>query len=257
MARAVALGVAVLLAALPGQAQEYSDAPTQSPRGGSVELRLGSYRPRVDAEEGLGGTPFKDIYGEGRWWLFELELQRFFYQGIGTAGVSLSGGYAEKYGYALQKDRQTPSAERAGFHVIPLHLRGVYRFDYPAFQWGFPLIPYVKPGLVFIPWWATKGGKLDEAPAKDAVEGGEGVEGSPAVAARKGTGVRFGWEVAVGLSFMLDVLEPRFARDFDSDMGINHSYIFAEYTYSKVNSFGQPGLNLSDSYWMFGLALDY
>ncbi|MFY0574512.1 MXAN_2562 family outer membrane beta-barrel protein [Cystobacter fuscus] len=252
MARAVALGVAVLLTALPGQAQVYSsDAPTESPRGGAVELRLGSYRPQIDAEEGVSGSPFTAIYGEGRWWLFELELQRFFYQGIGTAGLSLSAGYSEKFGYALTKDKQTPSSERTSFHVVPLHLRGVYRFDYPAFQWGFPLVPYVKPGLVFVPWWATKGGKLDEAPATEGTDGGEGTP------ARKGRGVRFGWEVAVGLSFMLDVLEPRFARDFDSDLGINHSYIFAEYTYSKVNSFGQPGLNLSDSYWMFGLALDY
>ncbi|EPX58638.1 hypothetical protein D187_003836 [Cystobacter fuscus DSM 2262] len=250
MARAVALGVAVLLAALPGQAQEYSDAPTQSPRSGSVELRLGSYRPQVDAEEGLNGSPFSDVFGSGGWLLFELEVQRFFYQGIGSAGLSVSAGYAEKYGYALREDG-SPSAERQSFHVVPLHLRAVYRFDYPAFQWGFPLIPYVKPGLVFVPWWTNKGGKLDSAPGRDAVEG------SPAVPARKGTGVRYGWEVAVGLSFMLDVLEPRFARDFDSDMGINHSYVFAEYTYSKVNSFGRPGFNLSDSYWMFGLALDY
>ncbi|OJH39465.1 MXAN_2562 family outer membrane beta-barrel protein [Cystobacter ferrugineus] len=250
MARAVALGVAVLLAALPGQAQEFSDAPTQSPRNGSVELRLGSYRPQIDAEEGVSGSPFSDVFGEEGWLLFELELQRFFYQGIGTAGLSLAAGYAEKYGYALREDG-SPSSERQSFHVVPLHLRGVYRFDYPAFQWGIPLIPYVKPGLVFVPWWTNKGGKINDVPA---TPGGEGTEGTPA---RKGSGVRFGWEVAVGLSFMLDVLEPRFARDFDSDLGINHSYVFAEYTYSKVNNFGGPGFNLSDSYWMFGLALDY
>jgi hypothetical protein len=242
MARAVALGVAVLLAALPGQAQEFSDAPTQSPRGGSVELRLGSYRPQLD--EGVSGAPFQKVFGSGGWLLVELELQRFFYQGIGSAGLSLSGGYAEKFGHALLEDG-SPSVEAQGFHVVPLHLRAVYRFDYPAFQWGFPLIPYVKPGLVFIPWWTTKGGKIEDVPASEGV------------AARKGSGGKVGWEVAAGLSFMLDVLEPRFARDFDSDLGINHSYVFAEFTYSKVNNFGGTGFNFSDSYWMFGLALDY
>jgi hypothetical protein len=60
-----------------------------------------------------------------------------------------------------------------------------------------------------------------------------------------------------GVSLLLDVLEPRFARDFDTSLGVNHSYLFAEYTYAKVNNFGGEGFNLSDRYWMFGLALDY
>ena len=56
---------------------------------------------------------------------------------------------------------------------------------------------------------------------------------------------------------MLDVLEPRLARDFDSDVGVNHSYLFAEYTHAEVNNFGGGGFNLSTRHWMFGLALDY
>ncbi|HLM46003.1 MAG TPA: MXAN_2562 family outer membrane beta-barrel protein, partial [Myxococcaceae bacterium] len=108
-----------------------------------------------------------------------------------------------------------------------------------AFRWGIPLVPYVKPGLVYMPWWITKGGELEN------------------LADGKAQGGKLGWEVSGGVSFLLDVLEPRLARDFDSDLGVNHSYLFAEYTYAKVNNFGGPGFNLSDSYWMFGLALDY
>ncbi|WNG45821.1 hypothetical protein F0U60_18160 [Archangium minus] len=239
MTRAVALGLAVALTALPGEAQEPSDVPTQSPRSGSVEFRLGGYRPQMEAEGSLNGeNPFAAVFGNANMLLFEVELQRFFYQGIGTAGVSLSAGYAEKYAAAL-KPEGGPSAERTGFHVLPIHLRGVYRFDYPAFRWGFPLVPYVKPGLVYIPWWSTKGGNIEQLP-----------DG-------KARGGKLGWEVAAGVSFLLDVLEPRLARDFDTDLGVNHSYLFAEYTYAKVNNFGGQGFNLSDSYWMFGLALDY
>ncbi|NTX54459.1 hypothetical protein HR086_24495, partial [Myxococcus sp. CA039A] len=58
-------------------------------------------------------------------------------------------------------------------------------------------------------------------------------------------------------AFLLDVLQPRFARDFDSGLGINHSYLFAEYTYADVDNFGKPGFVLSSRRWMFGLALDY
>jgi hypothetical protein len=240
MTRAVALGVAVVLTALPGMAQETSDVPNQSPRSGAVEFRLGGYRPALDAEEALeGARPFSEIFGGSNLLLFEVEMQRFFYQGIGTAGVSLSVGYAEKYGAALTESGAA-SSERTGFHVLPLHLRGVYRFDYPAFRWGIPLVPYIKPGLIFTPWWVTKGGDVEE----------------PALGGT-GRGAKFGWEVVGGMAFLMDVLEPRLARDFDSDLGVNHSYLFAEYTYAKVNNFGGKGFDLSDGYWMFGLALDY
>ena len=76
-------------------------------------------------------------------------------------------------------------------------------------------------------------------------------------AGNKGSGGKWGWGATGGLAFMLDVLQPRFARDFDSDLGVNHSYLFAEYTYADVNNFGAGGLNLSSRRWMFGLALDY
>ena len=240
MTRAVALGVAVVLTALPGEAQEMYDVPNQSPRSGAVEFRLGGYRPQLDAEAALeGAKPFSELFGNSNLLLFEVELQRFFYQGIGTAGLSVSAGYAEKYGAALT-EAGVPSAERTGFHVLPIHVRGVYRFDYPAFRWGIPLVPYVKPGLVFTPWWSTKGGEIEAPP-----EGGSG------------RGAKFGGEVVGGIAFLMDVLEPRLARDFDSDLGVNHSYLFAEYTYAKVNNFGGKGFDLSDAYWMFGLALDY
>ena len=239
MTRAVALGVAVVLTALPGEAQETSDVPNQTPRSGSVEFRLGGYKPALDAEEALeGDRPYSETFGGSNMLLFEVEMQRFFYQGIGSAGVSLSLGYAEKYGSALLESGG-PAQERTGFHVLPIRVRGVYRFDYPAFRWSIPVVPYVKPGLVYMPWWITKGGELEN------------------LADGKAQGGKLGWEVAAGVSFLLDVLEPRLARDFDSDLGVNHSYLFAEYTYAKVNNFGGEGFNLSDSYWMFGLALDY
>lgn len=241
MTRAVALGIAVVLTALPGEAQQTSDVPTQSPRSGAVEVRLGGYKPQLDAEEALedGKRPYSQTFGGSNMLLVELEMQRFFYQDIGTAGVSVSLGYAEKYA-AAQTEGGAETADRTGFHVLPIHVRALYKFDYPAFHWGIPLVPYIKPGLVFTPWWSTKGGAI-ETPE----EGGSG------------KGIKFGWEVVGGIAFMLDVLEPRLARDFDSDLGVNHSYLFAEYTYAKVNNFGGKGFNLSDSYWMFGLALDY
>ncbi|MBZ4334128.1 MXAN_2562 family outer membrane beta-barrel protein [Corallococcus sp. AS-1-12] len=235
---AVGLGVAALLLAVPAVAQEVT-IPTRSPRTGAVIFRGGGYKPRIDTEKALNGaTPYKDTFGDASLLLIEGELQRFFYQGIGTAGLGLGLGYAEKYADA-KLDNGSAAADKAALKVLPIQLNAFYKFDYAAFRWGIPLVPYAKLGLIYSPWWMTKGSTT------------EVVEGS------KASGGKWGWGGTAGVSFLLDVLEPRFARDFDSDLGVNHSYLFAEYTHADVNNFGGKGLNLGSRRWMFGLALDY
>ncbi|WP_163996834.1 MXAN_2562 family outer membrane beta-barrel protein [Pyxidicoccus caerfyrddinensis] len=245
MRRAKALGFAALLAALPAWGQDTTSSlveekvPVGSPRTGAIVLRLGGYRPLIDEEEALNGaTPYKDTFGDASLLLFEAELQRFFYQGIGTAGLSLSAGYGEKYAAARLSDG-SKAGEQTALRVIPLGFNLFYKFDYAAFEWGIPLVPYGKLGLIYTPWWITKG------------------SGTEVVGGNQGSGGKWGWGATAGVAFMLDVLEPRFARDFDSDLGVNHSYLFAEYIYADVNDFGGGGLNLSSRRWMFGLALDY
>ncbi|AGC44269.1 hypothetical protein MYSTI_02953 [Myxococcus stipitatus DSM 14675] len=244
MSRAWALGVAMMVAGSPALAQdvvsEVEAEDFSSPRSGGVVFRLGGYKPRVDTEKGLteGRTPYKDTFGDSSLLLVEVELQHFFYQGIGTAGVGVSAGYGEKYANA-KLEEGGDAAEKTALKVIPLGLNAFYKFDYAAFEWGIPLVPYGKLGLIYTPWWVTKG---------DDTEVSQG---------RKGSGGKWGWGATAGVSFLLDVLQPRFARDFDSGLGVNHSYLFAEYTYADVDNFGGKGLVLSSRRWMFGLALDY
>jgi hypothetical protein len=241
MSRAVALGLVALLGALPSQALESSDAPKVnigSPRTGDVEFKFGGYKPRIDTEEGLTSAPYAATFGDASMLLFELEIQRYFYQGIGTAGLGVSAGYAEKYANTLTDEGDT-AEEKTALKVAPLKLNALYKFDYPAFRWHVPLVPYGKLGLIYMPWWIEKGSATQE------------------LSGRSGKGGRWGYGVTLGASFLLDVLEPRLARDFDSDIGVNHSYFFAEWTYAEVNNFGSPGLVLSSRHWMFGLALDY
>lgn len=239
MSRAVGLGVAALLCALPVGAQEEEMEPTRSPRTGAVQFRVGGLKPRIDTEEALqGATPYEDTFGDASLLVVEVELQRFFYQGIGTAGVGLSAGYGEKYS-AAKLTGGGDAAEKTALKLVPLQLNGFYKFDYAAFEWGIPLVPYAKLGLVYTPWWMTKGNDTE------------------VVNGNKASGGKWGWAGTVGVAFLMDVLEPRFARDFDSDLGVNHTYLFAEYAHSEVNNFGGKGLVLSSRRWMFGLALDY
>lgn len=219
-----------------------STGRAESDRSQALEIKLGSITPLIDEEGSLSGNPYADTF-EGGMLLLELELERYFYQGIGAAGVGFSAGYAEKYGRAQVIDSSGnpsgPAAEATGLMIVPLRLHGVYRFDWAALKYGVPLVPYAKAGLVVVPWWSTKGGQIEE------------------VNGRKAMGARFGYGGTLGLSLMLDVFEPRLARDFDSDLGVNHSYLFAEFTYADVTNFSGEGLNLSSRHWMFGLALEF
>ena len=246
---------ALLVLAMSGTAfaqvtQENSDGVFEvsgaSKKTSALEFRLGGYKPLIERESALGTNPYNATFGNSAMLLFEVEYDRQFFQRYGSLGLGVSAGYAEKYGAAtaLVTDADgnlTPevAAKNTGFKVAPLRLVGVYRADYAALRWGIPIVPYVKGGLVYTLWWVTEGAGVEYAEGQRAAGGKWGFQGS------------------LGISIMLDVLEPRLARDFDTDLGVNHSYFFAEYTHAEVNGFGQGGLDLSSRHWMFGLTLEY
>jgi hypothetical protein len=72
-----------------------------------------------------------------------------------------------------------------------------------------------------------------------------------------GMGGTGGLHGTIGLRFLLDVLEPMAARSFDIEMGVNHSYVFAEYQGRYLNDFGSAkSIDLSDGVVSFGFAFD-
>ena len=214
-----------------------------APRTLTLEFKLGPYKPLIDREAALTGKPYETIFGNSSMLLFEFEIDRIFWQKFGTLAVGGSVGYAAKTGNALiapgNPGEGTPSGDTTTLRVIPVRLLLVYRFDVGAIRSGIPFVPYAKTGLVFEPWWATKAGSLEYANGKRAL------------------GAKWGWDITGGISLMLDFLEPRLAKDFSNDIGISHSYLFAEYTYANVNNFGSKGLDLSSRHWMFGFSVDY
>lgn len=234
---------ALLLAPTVASAQEISGA---SARTSVLEFRFGGYKPLIEQEGALGENPYNATFGASSMLLAEVEYDRQLFQKFGSAAVGLSAGYAEKYGAATalranQDGSLAPveALENTALKVVPLRLLGVYRFDWGALNYGVPLVPYAKAGLVYTLWWVTEGGGVEYANGQ------------------RGAGGKWGYQGSLGLSLMLDMLEPRLARDFDTDVGVNHSYLFAEYTYAQVNSFGAAGLDLSSRHWMFGLTLEY
>ncbi|HZA52202.1 MAG TPA: MXAN_2562 family outer membrane beta-barrel protein [Myxococcaceae bacterium] len=237
---ALVLLVALGLAPLFANAQRRS---SESPRSGALRLKLGGYNPRasIDSEPGLTRRPYFETF-EGRGMLlFELAYEYYLFQGAGAFGVGLSAGYAEKYGPAtLASDVTQETSERTALQVFPLRLHALYNFDYPALHLDIPLVPYLRGGVAYVPWRVTKGAGVERVDGKRAVGGKWGVSG------------------AAGLAFLLDVLEPRLAADFDADVGVNNSYLFAEYDVLRTDLlFGGGGLNLSSHQFMFGLNLEF
>lgn len=218
-----------------------AELASASSRSGVLEFKLGAYKPFIDREAALSGArPYDKVFGDSPMLLGELQLERQFFQGFGSAAVALSVGYTEKFGKSVTVGGdENAASESTSLKFVPLRALAVYRFDVLAQAWSVPLVPYVKAGLVAQPWWSEKGGKQ------------EYVDGLAAA------GIKWGYQGTAGLAFLLDVLEPRLARDFDTDLGVNHSYLFGEYTHAEVNDFGGKGFDFSSRHWMFGLALEY
>jgi hypothetical protein len=218
----------------------------ESPRTGMFEVKLGNFGPNLDRE--FAGTatptPIGTLLGGTSMLYAELEYDWQFFQKYGSIAAGFSLGYGEKYGRAVVATTGEPSAEKTGLIVLPLKLLAVYRFDYFAIHNSFPLVPYVKGSLIYMPWWIVKGGKVEYFADADGVR-------------RRGAGGKWGVGGTIGVSFLLDILEPRMARDFDSDIGVNHVYLFGEYEFSRVNNFGQRGFDFSDRHFMAGLGFEF
>ncbi len=213
----------------------------ESPRDMVLEIKFGPFRPSVDSEFGGKASPYKDVMGGGSVLMSQVEYQYEFYNRVGVVAVGASLGYARDQGTARLSDGQE-SNDSTTFHLVPLSLSAVYRFDYLAQNFRVPLVPHVKAGFDYYLWWIT-----------DAV--GQVARSKDGAVGQGGT---FGGHVTVGLAFHMDFLSPDMAQTFDADVGVNNTYLFAEYVMSWVNDFGSSrSLDLSSRTFLFGIAFEF
>lgn len=275
MKRGLLLSLALGLSA-SALAQE-SDDPLRldHPHAWRFEFRMSTvYYPSIDVgqraltvSQADGTTvtngPFDQVFGAQRRLLGEAEVDRDLWQAFGSLGVGLGLAYAEFYGtgfhVAAAGSQAGPtyvaSGDGTGFHVGQLRALALYRFDYfvPS---GFPLVPYVKVGLDWFYYW----NQLSSGRLTPNSSGGGNSQGLV-------TGV----EATLGLSLMLDIIDPIVARDMYRDLGIAHTYLTGGYTWqaaqngpsdvlhSIVNG-GEAGpatLNLSAQFFDFGVQLEF
>ena len=257
----LAVAAAILLAASPALAQ-FESEPDLAPKNDyssdqwfMLEIKLGPYAPDVDgALEGSGYAPYDEMFG-GNGLMVKGELDVEFWRPFGTLAVGGELGWFSKEGKALTDNGSstTPSSSSTrtagdtSINLVPLALLLVYRADFLWERWSVPVIPYAKFGFNYTFWWITKG------------------DGSTASATDKTTGDTedakggtFGWQVNAGVSVLLDVFEPQAAKNMDQETGINHVYLFFEFTHVDADNFGSDSaLSVGDTTYQGGLAFEF
>ncbi len=213
----------------------------RSKRYGALELRIAPYFPAVDREFS-SATPYRDAFGKGPSWTFGLEgdWQIFHIPHLGSIGPGLGWHFGWKNGTAPFTDPATPgeSAHPQRMWIMPMYAVGVFRLDVLKQDLRIPLVPYAKFGVAVNIWEARDGHKLSTA---------EGI---------KGKGLEYGWTGHLGVMLHLNPLSPQGATDMDVSVGVNDAYLFVEWWYSDVSSFGK-GMQVGSNTLSMGLAVEF
>jgi hypothetical protein len=238
-------------AALPREAHA-DDAGTEqrqkafrSPQNFALEVRVGPYKPNIDDEPGLqrdaqGQLPFRSAFGTTPRIMVGLEFdwQALRIPHVGSIGPGLGVGYT-----AMSGDVTTlsgaPSGDETGLEIYPVYGVGVLRLDVLWRDLGIPLVPYGKFGVAAGFWRASNSG------------------GTASAANVSGKGTTLGTQAAVGIMFALDALDPGAGRNMDNLLGINGTYLFAEYYSLGLTGLGQSKpLLVGSSTWTAGFAFE-
>jgi hypothetical protein len=218
------LVAAALVAVLPATAR------AESPRWGSFDVAVGTYRPDVDSEFSSAPFPYQGAFGTKKGWMFRLAIARSIFTKAGSLEAGASAGFFQQSGHG-QLATGGVSPDETKFRMIPTSLFLTYRFDLLADRWNVPLAPYGRVALERYNWWVTDG---SGSTSKD--------------------GATNGWSIAGGLALLLDFFDPGLAREMDQDSGVNHTYLFAEVKRAEVDDFGSSkSWILSDTSFAGGL----
>ncbi len=216
----------MLAATLPASAQESKYA---SPRWGAFEMSAGPYRPNIDSEFG-GSGPFSTVFGNGRGVMFRADAAYSLFVDYGSLDVGIGAGYTQRTGKG-QLPTGGASSDDTSLKIIPSRVSLTYRFDVLALRYRWlPLAPYARVSFDRYWWWITNGS-------------GD----TSRVGSRSGSGATNGYSFSGGVALLLDSIDPTLARDMDRDTGINHVYVFVDFTKSYIKDFGSSSSwNLSD-----------
>jgi hypothetical protein len=224
-----------------------------SPERFVLEFRFGLYHPRVDTDPSLnaGSSPYRDIFGDTANFEFAVEFDWAAYRipHFGTIGPGFSAGYTSASAnapLAVPEPGGVLSAENTSLTIFPMYGVLVLRADVIDRELHVPLVPYVKAGFGWALWQAS-----DSAGTSSA-------QNPTTKQEVLGEGKTFGTQAAVGLALDLNFLDLAAARQFDSSVGVNHTYAFFEGFWANLNGLGQTHALYVGAYtWAAGIALSF
>ena len=226
----------------------------ESPQNFAIEIRLSPYLPGVDSDPSLGGcTPFTDIFGkspsfmvgaEFDWQAVRIKHLGTIGPGVGIGTVSFSAAAPNTGSSASGRcisSSGTASGEQTSLTIYPMYAVAVLRADALWKEAGVPFVPYAKLGYGSAFWQASN------------------TLGTSKYAGSVGQGYTVGTAFAIGLSFNLNVFDNYAARNFDEGMGVNSTYLFAEFTDLKLNGLWVQSdpLRVGGTSWTFGLDWEF
>ncbi len=221
--------------------------PFRSAQHFALEIRVSPYYPAVDDEPGLSGTPFKDRFGDKPRIAMGLEFdwQMFRIPYVGTIGPGLGASIVSMSRPAVTVTGKE-SGDEYGLSIYPMYLSAVLRADTFWRGLGFPLVPYAKLGLAVGFWRATNALGTSKATLPGETQ------------AVPGKGMTFGTHMAGGVAFALDAIDSGASRNMDNYLGINNTYVYAEYYWLNLNGLGQDNaLYVGTNTWAAGLAFEF
>ena len=234
----------VMLLGLAGSLATGAAAQAETTRSMMLELHTGSYMPSID-DQFETATPYADVFGSESVLLYGMHLDRQIYQGFGTLAVGAGIRYGQAKGKALLADG-TGSTDPTRLRLMPLTASLVYRFDWLAQQVDVPVVPFFKGGMTYTLWWILNGrGEVANAWGQDGV-------------GHEGQGGTMGWHGSVGMQLLLDWFDSNMATEFDTESGVNNSFLFAEYAFNQVNDSGSStSMELSAETLSFGMMFEF
>ena len=215
----------------------------------AFELRFSPFYPEVDSDPSLHGqTPLHDLFtGKNRLLVageFDWQVARIPH--VGTIGPGIGLGYTTMSADAPFLTAHVPSGtttsgETTSLTIIPIYVVAVARVDVLWRELRVPLVPYAKLGLGYSIWRASNS------------------LGTSSYQGVAGDGGSFGTELGVGISFNVNVFDEYAAKTFDESVGVNGTYLFAEYTRADLDGLGiqQHPMRVGGQMATFGLAVEF
>lgn len=253
----------------PARFGERASPNYESSQWFAFELKFSPYTPSIDSSPGLGGNrPFLDLFTAQNGvstnsgarpparLLTQIEFDFQFFHKFGSLAAGLTIGfyrrtthsflYTDLQGTQCQAPNCVRSGDETALNILPITLQLIYRFDVLAQRYRVPLVPYFKIGLAYYMWFIQNG------------SGGIATYTNPAGGKEDGMGGTFGFVLNPGLAFQLDIIDKAAARTMDTELGINHTYLFCELQYADISGFGTGGkLVLSDLTLNAGIAFEF